>query len=587
MLLTDRLLSFSPRLDNKIFYTFYSSQFQKLDTLTLKQLIEGSQKIAFFLSKHYQEQKIIALVFPPGLELVQALAGCLFANMIPVLCYPPIHQGSIQHFESAINDCTPVAYLCSDKISMLFRSQRSLRKLKWLPGIEKLYVWLSKQENEQFRLELGKGKILPFSKIMKEAKPFLFINKPKENDIAFLQYTSGSTRYPRGVIVTHENLVQNLAMIKEHYHNQEDVVAVSWLPPYHDMGLIGMIFSCMFSGNTLHYYSPTDFVLSPLEWLYLMSKTKATHTAAPNFAFELCVRRARTNGLKDLDLSSVRCAICGAEPTNAQTMRDFVEMFAPYGFNSKVLIPSYGLAEATLMSTCGDLGTGYRTIFLDKAGLGEQKVQFSSFKDDNAIEFVSCGKARCKMKVVEPNTLKTYPEDEIGEILLSGPSITRGYYNKAQETEDTYILDEFGNRWLRTGDLGLIHENELYVTGRIKDLIILGGKNYYPHDIEFTAVKAHSQLKLGSLVAFSDEHNGHEELCIVCGFKNPLTQENAETVANSIREEVLRTHFIPVTTVSFISNKQISRTPSGKLRRQHLKKLMKERTVVPTYSQNY
>ncbi|AJE23278.1 amino acid adenylation domain protein [Azotobacter chroococcum NCIMB 8003] len=323
---------------------------------------------------------------------------------------------------------------------------------------------------------------------------------PADDDIAFLQYTSGSTSAPKGVMVSHGNLMANERAIEEGLSVGPDDVFVSWLPLYHDMGLIGGLLQPVHRGIPVALMTPQFFLERPIRWLEAISRHRGSISGGPDFAYRLCLERVKDAQLAQLDLSSWRLAFSGAEPVRHDTLEAFIERFAPAGFQAGAVFPCYGLAEATLFVTGGRRGTGMVTRAFSAESLGQDRAQ----RDDGGNIHVGCGHAPSahEVRIVDPQSLATLGEGAVGEIWASGPSIAQGYWQRPEETAQSFV-ERDGRRWLRTGDLGFLHEDELYITGRIKDLIILRGQNVYPQDIERTIEAEVEVVRKGRVAAFA------------------------------------------------------------------------------------
>ncbi|HEY9422517.1 MAG TPA: AMP-binding protein, partial [Thermoanaerobaculia bacterium] len=378
--------------------------------------------------------------------------------------------------------------------------------------------------------------------------PVAPLPEPDPQALAFLQYTSGSTADPKGVMVTHANLLHNERMIGAAFGMDEESVVVGWLPLYHDMGLIGNVLQPLHAGARCVLMSPVSFLQRPMRWLEAISRYRATTSGGPNFAYELCLRKADPEALAGLDLASWRVAFNGAEPVRPSTLERFAETFAPCGFRPEAFYPCYGLAEATLFVTGGERGSWPRIS-------GSR---------------VSCGHAWMgqRLAVADPETGMELPTGVEGEIWIAGPSVARGYWKNAEATVQDFnaFLETGEGPFLRTGDLGVLDGGELYVTGRIKDLIILRGRNLYPQDIELTAERSHPDLRPGNGAAFSVEIAGEERLVVVHEVER-RRREGFEEVAEAVRRAVAEEHEAQVHEVVLIRTAGLHKTSSGKVQR--------------------
>lgn len=422
---------------------------------------------------------------------------------------------------------------------------------------------------------------------------------PRAGDTAFLQYTSGSTSAPKGVVLTHGNLNHNLKTISSALKAGKDTVVVSWLPQYHDMGLIGAYLGTIFNGGTGVYMSPFSFIRDPTLWLRLVSKYKATHLQAPNFAYSLCARKAdRLRCETNIDLSSVRHMINGAEPIQGDAMDRFYAAYSPFGLPAGVIKPTYGLAEHTVF-VCG---SGQLRLYVDKRDL-EQDHLFrvvESKNDPNSKEMIGCGIPLRKdhgidLRIVDPETNTQVPDGHVGEIWISSASKASGYYGNemkatSQEvfyaqlpTSSDYIDPVY---YLKTGDFGVLYEGELFVCGRMKDLVIIRGRNHYPQDLEATA-ETHEELRPGCSAAFafygrSDADGNEEQLALVAELRDADIQNKA-SLCGKIRSAIAREHGVKVTLIVLIKPRSIPKTTSGKISRVRCKNAMEANQLQVVY----
>jgi acyl-CoA synthetase (AMP-forming)/AMP-acid ligase II len=398
------------------------------------------------------------------------------------------------------------------------------------------------------------------------------------NSIAFLQYTSGSTADPRGVVITHANTLHNLASMQERFANNEDTVCVSWLPLYHDMGLIGALLGTLYGGGRLILMSPEAFLQRPVRWLQAISRYRADLSGGPNFAFDHCTARITPEQRATLDLSSWTLACTGAEPVRAATLERFARTFAACGFRSEAFYPCYGLAESTLLVTSGARSAPFGTTTVQPKAL-ERGIALEATEDDHTDavrRVVACGRSLDdqRLAIVDPESRRECQPREVGEIWVSGPSVAGGYWNRADETERVFgaRLSGVDDRvFLRTGDLGFMDEGNLFVAGRLKDLIIINGRNHYPQDIETTVEAADPVLQQGACAAFSIDADGDERLVIAAEVQRAAgTRRNGTGVddtVRAIRQAVAEVHGVEVHAVRLLKPGTIPKTSSGKLRR--------------------
>lgn len=399
----------------------------------------------------------------------------------------------------------------------------------------------------------------------------------KPDQLAFLQYTSGSTGNPKGVMVSHGNLMHNAALINGYFRDTPSSRGASWLPPYHDMGLIGGILQPIYADVYVVLMPPVTFLQRPLRWLEVISRYRITTSGAPNFAYELCATQITPEQRENLDLSCWELAFSGAEPVRAQTLAQFAEAFAPCGFRKEAFYPCYGMAETTLIVSGGTRGVYPLLKDFDAKGIEKNQVIPSSPLEPNNLTLVSCGKISGGQKViiVNPDTLKQCDNYQIGEIWVNSESVAKGYWKRPQLTEaifNAYTADTQEGPFLRTGDLGFLEDGELFVTGRLKDLIIIRGRNHYPQDIEMTAEKSHPALRESCGAAFSVEVGEEERLVITYEVKRSYIRKlNVEEVTSAIRKAVTQTHELQPYAIVLLKTGSIPKTSSGKIQRHACK----------------
>jgi acyl-CoA synthetase (AMP-forming)/AMP-acid ligase II len=414
----------------------------------------------------------------------------------------------------------------------------------------------------------------------------------RSDTLAFLQYTSGSTAVPKGVLVAHNNLLHNLDLMHRHCEQTPESHMVSWLPPYHDMGLIGGILFPLYEGFPSTLMSPLAFLQRPFRWLQAISREKATISVAPNFAYDLCVRKTTPEQRATLDLSRWGLAANGAEPVREETLKRFTDAFKPSGFREEAIFPCYGLAEATLMVASGKLATSPLVQVVERWALEQNRVIAANAGDEDTCKLVGYDLIMPdeKIEIVNPETLIRCPEGLVGEIWIASPSVASGYWNKAEETQNTfqaYLADTGEGPFLRTGDLGFLQDNQLFITGRLKDLIIIRGRNHYPHDIELTVEQCSPAIRPGCCAAFSIDTAGKEQMVILAEIDPrywPEHEQKDETGRNSTRTqhklldaqqlvkdicwEVWEQHDLQPHEVMLVKAGTIPKTSSGKTQRR-------------------
>ncbi|MES2218889.1 MAG: AMP-binding protein [Pseudomonadota bacterium] len=517
--------------------------------LTYRDLDADANRIAAKLQSLNLRNKFVLMLYSSGLEFVKAFFGCLYAGVIAVPTYVPKSKQILQKIEGIQQDCNARIILTTQDI------------------LDEGYLNSSK---------LSELLLLATDGITRQNQTDIYHDlKTLPEDIVFIQYTSGSTSHPKGAIVTNKNIMVNQVMLQHVFELNEDSVGVTWLPLFHDMGLIASLMNAIFVGYPIYIMPPSAFIRSPVRWLQCISKYKGTYTCAPNFAYDLCVKSISAEDRAQLDLSSLKKSINAAEPVQPSTLKEFIKLFSPCGFNEDAFTPAYGLAEATVFVS-GKSTRAVKYIYLDEAALQKNQVIYPEDLQ-KTHEFVSCGTANFlgqKIKIINPETLQTCV-NEIGEICVSGEHIVQGYLNKPELSKAIFENQINGTNYLRTGDLGFIDESgELYITGRIKDLIIINGSNYYPQDIELTAETKSEFIRKNSIAAFSLEVDHKEQLIIVVELnKKMLATFDPQKLGSEINAGLLSTNFLTAYEIIFIASGTLPKTTSGKIQRQTCKKM--------------
>ncbi|MFF8950929.1 fatty acyl-AMP ligase [Streptomyces sp. NPDC014940] len=522
----------------------------EIQELTYHRLALRAHAVAAWLQERGLAGSRAMLLYPPGLDFVCAYLGCLAAGVIAVPGVPP--QGRAQNHRAL----TRMKRLMADADAKVVLGDRGV--LAALDGMAEHLPELgriARVATEDIPDELAAGWREP------ELTP---------DTVAFLQYTSGSTSAPRGVAVTHGNLLDNEAVITERMgHTPEATAAhdhelfVSWLPVYHDMGLIGPVLNTFYLGATATLFSPLHFLQRPARWLTAVSCYRPHTSGGPNFAYELALKHADPELLDGLDLSSWRVAFNGAEPVRAATLRRFADTFGAAGFRRESLYPCYGLAEATLMVTGATVGTAPTLL---AAGDGAPNAG----EADAAA--VGCGRPGpgVTMVIVHPESGQELPEGETGEIWVGGASVAKGYWRNALATRQTFRAELAGRegRFLRTGDLGFQRDGELFVTGRLKDLIVIDGRNHYPQDLELTAELTHPALRPGCTAAFSVDAGTDGERPVIVAEVAPDDAGESQKITDVIRGAVGEAHGVSLRDVVLVRPGTIPKTSSGKIQRR-------------------
>ncbi len=541
---------------NRIAYTFLlDGQTQEVN-LTYQQLDQRARAIAADLQAFCQPGDRALLLYPSGLEFIAAFFGCLYAGVVAVPAYPPRRNQNVSRLEAILQDARPRVVLTTNLISSNIETKLA--------------------ENEELTsLYYIATDIIPQEKSS-------FWQKPELNGdtLALLQYTSGSTGTPKGVMLAYDNIMHNLAMIADCFGHTTSSKGLIWLPLYHDMGLIGGILQPLFVGFPVVLMSPMHFLQKPLRWLQAISRYKATTSGGPNFAYDLCVNKAKPEQLANLDLSSWEVAFSGAEPIQAETLEKFNKKFARCGFNYNAFYPCYGMAETTLLAVGGVKNIKPVIRGVKKAELAQNLIVKSEISSKETQVLVGCGRPYRfgkKVIIVNPDSLTRCKKEKVGEIWVSGESIASGYWNRPIATEETfqaYLTDTGEGPFLRTGDLGFLHDGELFVTGRIKDLIIIRGRNYYPQDLELTVENSHFSLRQGCGAVFTIEIKAEERLVVVQEIeRNYLRNFNFKEIVGNIRQAVSAEHNLQIYDIVLLKTGSISKTTSGKIKRNACREL--------------
>ncbi|STX27971.1 saframycin Mx1 synthetase B [Legionella beliardensis] len=522
----------------------------------------------------------VLVMFPPGLDFIYSFLGCAYAQKVIVPVMPPVSVEAANKLKLIIDNAKPIACITTKTIYERLKKLKLVNSLVKKPILGSLITKFSSNLLNKFEplmaTDLFSLHWLTTDSLSNSTSADLF-NLPTMNPQAplFLQYTSGSTGNPKGVIVTHQSVLHNIQAIKYGLDIREKDILYSWLPQYHDMGLIGCILTPLYTGLYTIIDSPFKFLTNPISWLQGINKYQCTISAAPNFAYELCANKVTVDEKKALDLRSWRVAVNSAEPIRASTIKKFYDVFKECGFKQETFYPSYGLAEATLFVTTKSVSSRFHSVILDKYALQLGEVKLVEPADQSAQHFISSGDIDSNIEshhivVVEPNNHIPLSEQKVGEIWISSPSVNPGYWKQDQESLNIFQAKLVGKKtYLKTGDLGFIKDGQLYITGRIKDLIIIRGKNYYPQDIEYTVEQADRNIRAGCINAFAIEQNDHEALVILAEIK---IKTKYQEITKRITEAVFKHHGIMPFSVVLLAPKVLKKTTSGKVRRKEMKK---------------
>jgi acyl-CoA synthetase (AMP-forming)/AMP-acid ligase II len=538
------------------------------DDLAIKFLVDGENKealytfaeldrkartIAVSLLSNTEPGSRAILLFPPGLDYIASFFGCLYAGMVAVPAYPPDPSPqrlarTLPRLQTIVADSSATVVLTNAMIHSiapaLYPHAPEFAELKWV-AVDTL--------DEETSTTWKAPSVGP-------------------DTLAFLQYTSGSTGTPKGVMLSHANLIADIELIHEKFGHTQESVAIHWLPPYHDMGLIGAILTPVHGAFPAVLMSPMSFLRRPYRWLQAIHReSRPTSAGAPNFAFELCMRKTTPEQRAELDLSNWVVAYTGAEPIRPSTLASFTDAFSSSGFEDHFHYPCYGLAEATLLITGASKPDLPVTKIVEAQPLEDRRVVSAQEASETTKELVSVGSASTNhtLKIVDPASLTECESDTIGELWIHAPIVAQGYWRQSERTTDIFGAQLPGDdrMYLRTGDLAFIDEGEVYIAGRLKDMIIIRGANHYPQDLELTAENAHPAIRKGCVAAFALDKDGEEQLGLVAEVDTRDAGFDGEEVLRVLTREINAHHRISPAAIALIEAKTIAKTSSGKIQR--------------------
>lgn len=579
--LVDILCCRAQTQSDKTAYIFLKDGETEEARLTYKELDEQARFIAAQLQSLGAAGERALLLYPPGLDYIAAFFGCLYARVMAVPVYPPHParpERTMPRLRGIVKDARPFVALTTSPILKMaesfFFQDSDLGKMRWLA---------TDQSANESNIVSG------------------WLRDPSvtSDTLAFLQYTSGSTGSPKGVMVSHGNLLHNGHLMMSAFGQTEESVCVNWLPLYHDMGLIGNALQGLYVGMPCILMSPVAFLQKPFRWLQAITRYKGTFSGGPNFAYDLCVKKVTAEQRQELDLSSWKDAFNGSEPVRYDTLERFAAAFDPCGFRRETFYPCYGLAEATLMAAGGESGALPVSGCFDKEALAKHQVIPTDKNDIPRLMSSGTTREEQQILIVNPHSQTRCQANEVGEIWISGGSVAKGYWQNPVETAknfQAYLADTGEGPFFRTGDLGFLQDGELFVTSRLKDLIIIRGRNHYPQDIELTAEQSSPRLRPGCSAAFSVEINGTEHLVVAAEIERRFSEQlqkadpaerrripelpeyqlppspmNADDVVGSVRKAVSEQHELQVYGVLLLKVGSIPKTSSGKIQRNECK----------------
>jgi acyl-CoA synthetase (AMP-forming)/AMP-acid ligase II len=565
-------------------YTFLRDGQREEAHLTYEELDRGARCIAARLQHLNAGGERVLLLYPSGLDYIAAFFGCLYAGAIAVPVYPPRPNRSLDRLQAIVDDAGPRIALTTAGILSRTGSPQDTgwgRALQWQP------TDVLTADAHESAAGWKEPRVVP-------------------ETLAFLQYTSGSTTQPRGVMVSHHNLLCNNRMVQQAFEQTEESTFVGWLPLFHDMGLIGNVLQPLFLGSGCVLMAPEAFLMRPFRWLSAVSRYKAHTSGAPDFAYDLCARKVTAEQRATLDLSGWEVAFCGAEPVRSSTVKRFAETFAECGFRRQAFYPCYGLAESTLFVSGGLKTEAPVVAAFDAGALERDRVAPASPDGHPARVLVGCGRPWQdeKILIADPESSTLCAAESVGEIWVSGSNVAHGYWHRPEETDrafHAYVAETGEGPFLRTGDLGFFAGGELFIAGRLKDLIVTGGRNHYPEDIEQTVESSHPAVRPGCCAAFGVDQGGQERLVVAVeadrGYRpgvpprtgqapvpRPAPEDHAvgvseespggsflsgheDILAEAIRRAVAEQQDLRVHTVLLLKPGSLPRTSSGKIQR--------------------
>ncbi|WP_099238840.1 fatty acyl-AMP ligase [Synechococcus sp. BDU 130192] len=535
-------------------YHFISGE-DNLTTLTYAQLEHQVKAIAAHLQNFIEPGNRLLLVFPysAGLEFVASFYACLYAGAIAVTINPSRSDDALEKLMERVEDCQAKGILTTRALIDYF--QKKLTKApRQAAGLVRKF---------------SQVKVIAMDEIPADLAADWQAPNITDDTLAFLQYTSGSTGKPKGVMVTHGNVLHNSAVIYKSFSHSPETRMASWLPMFHDMGLIGGVLQPFYGNFEAFLMSPIELVQKPVRWLEIISQHRITTSGGPNFAYDLVARQVTPEQLKTLDLNSWDVAYSGAETVRASTLEKFAQTFAPCGFRREAFYPCYGMAEATLFISGGSKEKAPVVQYMAPEALEQNQAIIST---DGSRGIVSCGWTWLddEVIIVDPETKTKLPEGQVGEIWAAGKGIGKGYWERPEITKETFqaYVDNQGP-YLRTGDLGFLKDGELFITGRTKDVMILWGRYRYPQDIELTVEQCHPALRPCAGAAFSVEAADEERLVVVQELERSYVRNfDLEEIVGAVRQAVYEEHTVEVYGIVLLRTGSIPKTSSGKIQRQ-------------------
>ncbi len=532
---------------NQVAYRFLKGD--QASSLTYGELYQQAGAVAHWLQAQTAPGACVLLVYPyeAGLEFIAAFLGCLLAGRVAVSGHPPRAQSGWTELAARLKD---------SGAEVLLSTQTLLPKLT--ARFASLPAAVTACATDQLAPAVWTARSIP------------------PDQIAFLQYTSGSTGQPKGVIITHQNLIQNQRMLQLAFGHTAESVGMGWLPLFHDMGLIGNVLQALYLGASCVLMSPIEFVQQPIRWLQAISTYRATTSGAPNFAYDLLCRKVTAAQLAQLDLSCWEIAFTGAEPVRLETLERFSQKFSSCGFRREAFYPCYGMAEATLLITGGQKLCEPKIVQVEEVALGQDRVILTA--DSPSRTLVSCGKGwlDTELVIVDPATAQPALPNQVGEVWVAGSGLGQGYWQQPSETERSFRakLDSSDRQYLRTGDLGFLQDGELFITGRLHDVLVFWGFNHYPQQIEQTVEACHPGFRAHAGAAVAVNIDGTERLVVLQELERQHRDLRAAEVVEQLRWQIFDAHFLDLFSLVLLKPGGLPRTSSGKVRRSACRELL-------------
>lgn len=535
-------------------FTFLENGETPSRVVTYAALDQRARAIAAQLQSSLTPGDRVVLIYPydAGIEFIEAFLGCLYAGVVAVPCHPPRSRSGWSDLTGRLRSSSAAAILTAPSMQRQLKRQLTQSDT----GLPTEIRWLLDSDiADEQAADWRSPSLTP-------------------DTLAFLQYTSGSTGLPKGVMVTHHCILHNQTQLQMAFEHTDALIGVGWLPLFHDMGLIGNVLQVLYLGASCVLMSPIAFIQKPVRWLQAISHYRATTSGGPNFAYDLLCRHVTPDQIQTLDLSTWQVAFSGAEPVRLETMERFAALFAPAGFRREAFYPCYGMAEATLFIAGGSKAEFPKILHVDEAALEADRVAVGDRPGHRVRSLVSCGSAWLdgQLAIAHPERLTRCAEDEVGEIWVAGSGLAAGYWNEPDLSDRTfraYLSDTKAGPFLRTGDLGFLHGDQLFITGRLHDVMVFWGLNHYPQHIEQTLDRCHPAFRSNGCAAFSIRVGQDDRLVIAQeverSYRNRIT---AVEVAELIRWQVFQEHFVDVWAIALLKPGSLPRTSSGKIQRR-------------------